>query len=229
MSSLIQVLAKYRSLLLNGTEITLIISIITIVFGMIFGSLMALMKMCRIPPLRWFADVYVAFIRGTPVLVQIFLIFYGLPIMGIHIPAIVVGGNDISRIVSGSIALVINSTAYICEIVRAGIQSIDRGQREAAQALGMSDTRVLWAIILPQAMRNIIPALGNEFITVIKTSSQVSVIGIAELMYTANTIRGISFKPIEPLVIVALIYFLITFVVSLILSAVERRMRRSVR
>ena len=225
MSSLIQVLAKYRSLLLNGTEITLIISVITIVFGMIFGSLMALMKMCRIPPLRWFADVYVAFIRGTPVLVQIFLIFYGLPIMGIHIPAIVVGGNDIS----GSIALVINSTAYICEIVRAGIQSIDRGQREAAQALGMSDTRVLWAIILPQAMRNIIPALGNEFITVIKTSSQVSVIGIAELMYTANTIRGISFKPIEPLVIVALIYFLITFVVSLILSAVERRMRRSVR
>jgi His/Glu/Gln/Arg/opine family amino acid ABC transporter permease subunit len=229
MEGLIRIMQKYSSLLVSGTEITLLISMITIVFGLIFGCLMALMKMCRITPLRWFAEGYVAFIRGTPVLVQIFLIFYGLPILGINIPAIVVNGTDVSRVVSGSIALVINSTAYICEIVRAGIQSIDRGQTEAATALGMSNTRVMWAIIMPQAMRNIIPALGNEFITVIKTSSQVSVIGIAELMYTANTIRGISFQPIAPLVIVALIYFVITFAVSLILNAVERRMRRSVR
>ena len=225
MSSLIQVLAKYRSLLLNGTEITLIISVITIVFGMIFGSLMALMKMCRIPPLRWFADVYVAFIRGTPVLVQIFLIFYGLPIMGIHIPAIVVGGNDISRIVSGSIALVINSTAYICEIVRAGIQSIDRGQREAAQALGMSDTRVLWAIILPQAVKNILPALGNEFIMVVKETSLASTFFVGELMTAYLKVKGYTYLTMECLAIVGVLYFALTYILSKILKAFERRMK----
>ncbi|MGN1024618.1 MAG: amino acid ABC transporter permease [Lachnospiraceae bacterium] len=220
------ILVRYRALLWSGVQITIVLSLITIVFGLLFGSLMALMKLCRIAPLRWIANAYVEFIRGTPVLVQIFLVYYGLPLMGVQLPKIMMGDVDISRILSGSIALVINSTAYICEIVRSGIQSIDRGQTEGALALGLTPARTMRDIIFPQALRNIFPALCNEFITVIKTSSQCSVIGIADLMYTANTIRGISFRPIEPLVIVAILYFIITFTLSLVLKQVEKRLRR---
>ena len=227
MINLINILTKYHVMLLNGAKITLIVSILTIFFGLILGTLMAFMKMSKIAPLRWLANVYVEFIRGTPVLVQISIVFYGLPMMGINIPSIMVGSVDISRLVSGIVALTINTTAYVCEIVRSGIQSIDKGQTEGALALGMTNVRTRFCIVLPQAMKNILPALGNEFITIIKTSSQVSVIGIAELMYAADTIRGISFQPMAPLILVALIYFVITFIFSLILKWVEKCMRRS--
>lgn len=226
MGELINIAVKYRMLLLNGTKITLIVSILTIIFGLLFGILMAFMKMSRIKILRLFANVYVEFIRGTPVLVQIFLVYYGLPIMGVEVPSIVVGGTDISRIVSGTLALVINTTAYVCEIVRGGIESIDYGQTEGALALGMKPGRAMLAIVFPQAMKNILPSLGNEFITIIKTSSQISVIGIADLMYTADTIRGISFKPMEPLILVALIYFAITFIISTLLRHFEKKMKK---
>ena len=227
MINLINILTKYHVMLLNGAKITLIVSILTIFFGLILGTLMAFMKMSKIAPLRWLANVYVEFIRGTPVLVQISIVFYGLPMMGINIPSIMVGSVDISRLVSGIVALTINTTAYVCEIVRSGIQSIDKGQTEGALALGMTNVRTRFCIVLPQAMKNILPALGNEFITIIKTSSQVSVIGIAELMYAADTRRGISFQPMAPLILVALIYFVITFIFSLILKWVEKFMRRS--
>lgn len=227
MGELINIAIKYRMLLLNGAKITLIVSILTIIFGLICGILMAFMKMSRIKILKIFANVYVEFIRGTPVLVQIFLVYYGLPIMGVQVPSIVVGGIDISRIVSGTLALVINTTAYVCEIVRGGIESIDYGQTEGALALGMKPSRAMLAIVFPQAMKNILPSLGNEFITIIKTSSQISVIGIADLMYTADTIRGISFKPMEPLILVALIYFAITFIISILLRNFEKKIKKS--
>lgn len=229
MISLIDILVKYRVMLLDGAKITLIISVLTIIIGLIFGTLMAFMKMSKVPPLRWLANVYVEFIRGTPVLVQISIVFYGLPMIGINIPEIMLGDVDISRLVSGIVALSINTTAYICEIVRSGIQSVNIGQTEGALALGMTNVRTMFCIVLPQAMKNILPALGNEFITIIKTSSQVSVIGIAELMYVADTVRGISFKPMAPLILVALIYFVITFFFSLVLKRVEKVMRKSSR
>ena len=227
MINLINILTKYHVKLLKGAKITLIVSILTIFFGLILGTLMAFMKMSKIAPLRWLANVYVEFIRGTPVLVQISIVFYGLPMMGIDIPSIMVGSVDLSRLVSGIVALTINPTAAVCERVRSGIQSIDKGQTEGALALGMTNVRTRFCIVLPQAMKNILPALGNEFITIIKTSSQVSVIGIAELMYAADTIRGISFQPMAPLILVAIIYFVITFIFSLILKWVEKFMRRS--
>ena len=227
MLALWKILVKYKMLLIGGVKITVIISILTILFGLIFGTLMAFMKMSKVRLLRWFAKAYVEFIRGTPVLVQISIVFYGLPMIGIQVPSIMFGGVDISRLVSGIVALTINSTAYICEIVRGGILSVDRGQTEGALALGMSNARTLLCIVLPQAMKNILPSLSNEFITIIKTSSQVSVIGIGELMYAADTIRGISFQPMAPLILVALIYFLITSVFSFILKKIEKRMSRS--
>lgn len=220
MLALWKILVKYKMLLIGGVKITVIISVLTILFGLIFGTLMAFMKMSKVRLLRWFANAYVEFIRGTPVLVQISIVFYGLPMIGIHVPSIMFGGVDISRLVSGIVALTINSTAYICEIVRGGILSVDRGQTEGALALGMSNARTLLCIVL---------SLSNEFITIIKTSSQVSVIGIGELMYAADTIRGISFQPMAPLILVALIYFLITSVFSFILKKIEKRMSRSTR
>ena len=229
MLALWKILVKYKMLLIGGVKITVIISVLTILFGLIFGILMAFMKMSKVRLLRWFANAYVEFIRGTPVLVQISIVFYGLPMIGIQVPSIMLGGVDISRLVSGIVALTINSTAYICEIVRGGILSVDRGQTEGALALGMSNARTLLCIVLPQAMKNILPSLSNEFITIIKTSSQVSVIGIGELMYAAETIRGISFQPMAPLILVALIYFLITSVFSFILKNIEKRMSRSTR
>ncbi len=229
MAGVLQVIYKYQILIWNGTKITLLISVLTVILGLIFGTLMAFMKRSRSRILRIIAGIYVEFIRGTPVLVQIFIVFYGLPLMGINIPSIMLGGTDISRLLSGIIALSVNSTAYICEIVRSGIQSIDIGQTEGGKALGMNSFRTMWYVILPQAVKNILPAMGNEFVTVIKTSSQVSVIGIAELMYAADTIRGISFRPMEPLVIVAMIYFIITFTLSCMIKQVEKRLRKSSR
>ena len=229
MTEILDVLVRYRILLWNGTKITLVLSVFTVILGLVFGTLMAFMKLSKNQVLRAAAGVYVEFIRGTPVLVQIFIVYYGLPMMGIEIPSIMLGGVDISRLVSGIVALSINSTAYICEIVRSGIQSIDIGQTEAAKALGMNRLMTMWFIILPQAAKNILPALGNEFVTVIKTSSQVSVIGIAELMYTADTIRGISFRPMEPLVIIAMIYFIITFTLSCGVKHIEKNLRKSSR
>ena len=161
MRELVNVAIKYRLLFLNGAKITLIVSILTIIFGLIFGVIMAFMKISRIKVIRAFANIYVEFIRGTPVLVQIFIVYYGLPILGVEVPSIIIGGFDISRLVSGTLALVINTTAYVCEIVRGGIESIDYGQTEAALALGMSQTRAMLAIVFPQAMKNILPSLGN--------------------------------------------------------------------
>lgn len=220
---------KYRAMLLSGTKITLIISIATILLGLIFGTLMAFMKLSKLRLLRYIANVYVEFIRGTPVLVQIFIVFYGLPIMGIEVPSVMIGDFDISRLVSGTLALTVNTTAYVCEIVRSGIQSINIGQTEGARALGMSGSKTMFYIILPQAIKNILPALGNEFVTIIKTSSQISVIGIAELMYVADTIRGISFKPMAPLLIISLIYFIITFTLSCLIKKLEKNLNKSSR
>lgn len=220
---------KYRMMLWNGMKITLIVSIATIILGLIFGTLMAFMKLSKIRFMRYIANVYVEFIRGTPVLVQIFIVFYGLPIMGIDIPTIMIGGFDISRLLSGTLALTVNTTAYVCEIVRSGIQSIDIGQTEGARALGMSGRKTMTYIILPQAIKNILPALGNEFVTIIKTSSQISVIGIAELMYVADTIRGISFKPMSPLIIISIIYFIITFTLSCAIKKLEKYLNKSSR
>ena len=180
MGELINIAVKYRMLLLNGAKITLIVSVLTIIFGLICGILMAFMKMSKIKILKIFANIYVEFIRGTPVLVQIFLVYYGLPIMGVQVPSIV-----ISRIVSGTLALVINTTAYVCEIVRGGIESIDYGQTEGALALGMKPGRAMLAIVFPQAMKNILPSLG---INLPKGTFVVGMPCLANLNFASSTL-----------------------------------------
>lgn len=224
MTSLFEVFQKYGSMFGQATWITVCLSVVTIVFSILFGSLFAFMKISKNRLLKTISTIYVEFIRGTPLLVQIYMVFYCLPLLGIKYPSIEIMGTSFDRMFSGSLALVINSTAYVCEIVRAGIISIDKGQTEAARSIGFNKVQTMLYIIFPQAFKNILPALANEFISVIKNSSQVSVIGLAELMYVTNTVRSISYKQFEPLIIVSVIYFILTFIVSTVVRKTERKL-----
>lgn len=211
-------LSKYYLFFLNGAKFTVVLAIFTVIFGVILGVILALMRISNNKLLNFIGAAYVEFIRGTPVLVQVYLIFYGLPsILGINFP----------DMVAGILALTINSGAYVAEIIRAGIQAVDKGQLEAARSLGMKYTTAMRYIIVPQAIKNILPALGNEFITVIKESSIVSVIGIHELMYNADTVRGNTFRAFEPLIIAAVMYFVMTFTLSKLMGKAERRLKTS--
>ncbi|WP_341805048.1 amino acid ABC transporter permease [Paenibacillus turpanensis] len=217
---------KYYSFFIDGAKMTVIVAALSVFFGVILGLVLALMRLSNIKPLRWFAVSYIEFIRGTPILAQIFLFYYGLPQLGINFP-------EISFIpffpdlMAGVLALSFNSAAYVAETFRAGIQAIDKGQMEAARSLGMNQRTAMQHIILPQAIRNILPALGNEFIVVIKETSIVSIIGIHELMYNAETVRGNTFQGFTPILVAAVFYFLITFPLSKLLGIAERRMTAS--
>lgn len=209
-------LPKYYMFFVNGAKFTLLLAFFTVLIGVLLGLFLALMKISKSKILNLIATSYIEFIRGTPLLVQLYIIFYALPsLIGMNLP----------DIVAAILALSINSAAYVAEIIRAGIQAIDKGQMEAGRSLGMTHATVMRYIIIPQSIKNILPALGNEFIVVIKESSIVSVIGIHELMYNADTVRGNTFKAFEPLIIVAIMYFIITFTLSKFMGRVERRMR----
>lgn len=207
----------YRIFYLEGALTTLGLALCAVVLGVILGLIFALMRLSKFAVLRAIAGAYIEFVRGTPMLVQIMIVYYGLNAMGIALPAFV----------AGIITLAINSGAYVAEIIRAGIQAVDRGQGEAGAALAMTPITTMRYIILPQAFRNILPALVNEFITVIKESSIVSVIAIGDLMYKATRVRGITFLAVEPYIIAALIYFIITFTLSKLLGRLERRLWNS--
>ena len=178
--------------------------------------MVALLRMSRVKLLKVLAGAYIEFLRGTPLLVQVLIVFYGLPQMGVKLP----------RMTAGTVALVINSAAYMAEIVRSGIQAIDGGQTEASRSLGMNGAQTMIYIILPQAIKNILPAIGNEFVSIIKESSILYTIGIYELTYQANKLASTNFRYLETLTISALIYFVLTFTASRLLGMLERRMRR---
>jgi len=205
---------KYYKYYVSGSGYTIFLAIIGVLFGAIFGSILALVKLGKLRVLRWLATAYIEYVRGTPLLVQIFIVYFGSGIIGI----------DLSKLAAGCIALALNSAAYVAEIIRAGISAVNKGQMEAARSLGMNQRQAMQYIIFPQAIKNILPALGNEFVTVIKESSVVSVIGVSELIFQAGNVQGASFKPFLPYVIVSLIYFVLTFSLSRLLGVAERRM-----
>ena len=207
---------KYRSFFSEGVLWTLAIAAIAVLIGIVLGTVLALMRLSRFKALRFLSVAYVEFIRGTPVMVQIYIIFYGMPLF--------LGIDGAPRFVAGSIAMGLNSAAYVAEIIRGGIQAVDRGQTEAARSLGMGTSLTMIDIILPQAIRTILPALGNEFVIVIKESSVVSIIGVTELMYKTKTVMGNSYRQFEPLIVASIIYFILTFTLSKLLGLAERRM-----
>src|SRR5690625_705177 len=201
--------------LLQGTWTTFTLTTSSIGLGLVLGTLLGMFRLARPWPVKMISSAYVWFFRGTPLLVQIFIIYYALPFAGL----------SLTRWQAGIAALSLNSAAYIAEIVRAGVQSIDRGQTEAAQALGLTGMQTAWHVILPQTFRRIIPPLGNEFIALLKDSSLVSVIALEELLRKGQMIVTRSFKPIELYMAIAVIYLLLTTIVSILLNFVERRLQ----
>lgn len=212
---------EYKTLFLHGLGMTIWMGLLTVMISTVFGSIMAMLRRSNwgigpIKPLRMLAAVYVEVIRGTPILLQLYFFYFMLPQF---LPFM-----ELDEFTCVLVACCVNSTAYVCEIVRAGIQAVDPGQAEAARSLGLSSGQALRKVILPQAVKNILPALCNEFIAVVKETSLASTFFIGELMTQFKTINGITFRVLEPLTIVGLIYFILTFVLSKLIAVLERRL-----
>ncbi len=217
---------EYISLIEQGMVCTLCLSALTVLFGFILALVLAICRLSNLKIAKTLATVYVEVIRATPMLVQLFIV-YNVLLSGISLPRFkLFGFIRFERFLPGVIALSLNSGAYLCEIIRSGIQSIDLGQTEAARSLGMTQWQNMQLIVLPQAIKNILPAIANEFVTIIKESSICYTIGVQEIMYGVNAIKGATFSIGEPLIIAAIVYFCLTFPTSKIIAYFERRMSR---
>ncbi|MDI6601645.1 MAG: amino acid ABC transporter permease [Thermoanaerobacteraceae bacterium] len=211
-------ISSYSPLFVKGTVTTLELTLFSVVLGIMIGLIVALLKMSSFKPVSIIGHVYVELIRGTPLLVQLYIVYYGLPQLI---------GQDIPSFPAAVAALSVNSGAYVAEIIRAGIQAVDYGQMEAARSLGMSYGLAMRFVIIPQAIKNILPALGNEFVALLKESAAVSVISMSDLMRQADIIRAATYTAFEPLIVVALIYFTMTYIFSSFQRVLERRLKAS--
>lgn len=217
---------EYKSVFINGLYITLFASFITVCLGSILGMFICLLTTSRHIILRFIGNVYVEVFRGTPILLQLFIIWFGLKELGVvflSIPAL----NLPQELFAGIFCLTLNSAAYIAEIYRGGIQSIDKGQSEAALSLGFSKAQTFKLVVFPQALKNVLPSLGNEFITLIKESSLLSVLGVKELMYAYKATSGATYVIMEPLIVVGVCYFIITFTLSKLVKNLEWRLSKN--
>jgi len=219
-------LPKYGLFFIQGVEYTLLLAVVAVALAVIPALLLALMRLSKNGFIRGLSGAYIAIFRSTPLLVQLSIIYFGL--FGvISIPRItVLGFVDISRFIPGVVALALNSSAYVAEIFRAGILAVDAGQMEAARSLGLSKWSSMQLVVLPQAIKNVLPALANEIITMVKESSICSMLGMAELMFAAKTVASSTYITLAPYTIAALIYFCINYPASKGIEAIERRMRR---
>lgn len=211
-----ELIIKYWPLFLEGATTTVLLSFFSVIVGVGCGTLMALARLSQNKFLSKAAKVYIDIIRGTPLLVQLYLVYFGLATV-----------LDLNDFVSGVIAVSVNTTAYIAEIIRSGIRSVDKGQMEAARSMGMPKRMAMRQIILPQAMKNILPAIGNEFATLIKETSIVSLIGIHDLMYSSDTVRGATFTVFIPLLMTAFLYFVMTTTIAFFMDKLERKLQAS--
>ncbi len=243
---------EYIDLFKQGLICTISLSLFTVIFGFILALLLAVMRLSdfrpfrslaltedghereegflaslsRFNPISFIATVYVEVFRATPMLVQLFIIFY-VVFANVDIPSYkLFGFIRTDRFIPGVVALAMNSAAYLSEIIRAGIQSVDGGQTEAARSLGLSQFENMKYIILPQAIKNILPPIANEFVTIIKESSICYTIGVQDIMYAVSATKGATYRIAEPLIIATCIYFCLTFPTSKIIAYCERRMRR---
>ncbi|MBQ4600041.1 MAG: amino acid ABC transporter permease [Oscillospiraceae bacterium] len=243
---------KYVKLFEQGIVVTVMLALFTVIFGFLLGILLCILRMTDIRPFRFLAidrngrlrdggilltlskfnpvsflaTCYVEVIRSTPVLVQILIIYHGL-FKAISLPKFTFFGFiSFERFFPGVVALAMNSGAYLCEIIRSGIQSIDGGQSEAARSLGLSRGQTMLHIVLPQAIRNILPAIANEFVVIIKESAICYTIGVQDIMAAVEAVRGATFRIMEPLLVATALYFCLCFPTSKIIAYVERRMSR---
>ncbi|RDW15041.1 amino acid ABC transporter permease [Oceanobacillus chungangensis] len=211
-------IVPYIPFMIEGIWVTLGFVFVSILIGLILGIILALFKITKSKLLIGVADVYTSIFRGTPLILQLMIIYFAIPQLT---------GYDIGAFVSAIMAFGLNSAAYVSEIIRAGIMAVDRGQIEAAEALGVSYRPMMQNIILPQAVKNILPALMNEFITLTKESAIVSTIGYLDLMRRAQIVGADIYRNFEPLLFVGAIYWVMVFVLTKLGKAAERRLRQS--
>lgn len=208
-------LKNYWQFFVTGIEVTIELAIVSIILGTLLGIMLAMAKRSKVWILRLLSKAFIGFIRDTPLLAQIYIVYIALP---------AVTGLSVPDFVTGAVALTLYSSAYIAEIIRSGIQSLPAGQSEAAASLGMTSRQAMRDIILPQAFKNIFPALGNQFIGNVKDSSLVSVLGITDLMYQAQTVRGSTALGLQPILVASGLYLIMTWLLNRVLSYGERRM-----
>ncbi len=209
---------QYWPFIYHGALTTLQITAITAVFGFLLGVLLSLIKISKCRPLVWFGSLYTSIFRGTPLLVQLCIVHFGLPQLT---------GMTLTTMQSGVLTFSLNSAAYISEIFRGGINAIDRGQYEAAMSLGVGYRDMMKDIILPQAVKHILPSLVNEAISLLKESSILSYIGAVELLRAADQITVLTFRFFEPYLVIAVIYYVLVMLLSMAASRIERWVNRS--
>ena len=220
---MVDIFATYyigQGLLVSGVGYTLALSAIAVLFGAILGSLLAIGKMTNFKVLRFIITAFVEIMRGTPALLQLYIAYFIVPMIFTF--------AEMTPFACVAVGLSLNSAAYVSEIIRSGIGAVDKGQTEAARALGLTSKTTMLKVVMPQAIKNILPALGNEFVTIIKETSLASTFFVGELMTTYAVIKGITFNIIPTLMDIGIVYFVMTFTLSKLLGVVERRMKASV-
>ena len=204
-------LGEYWFLYADGLKVTLELAFWTLILATVVGVAMGMLRVQNYPIISSVIDGWINFIRGVPVMVQIFIVYYGI-------------ATSLPQFWAAVVSLTLNSSVYIAEHTRAGMQAVNKGQMEAARCIGMSKMQANWYIIIPQAIKNVLPSLCNEFILLIKETSIVSVIALHELTYTSNSVRANTFLAFEPLIVTAVIYFLITYILKRLVGILERRL-----
>ena len=202
--------------IVSGLGNTLLISLVAVLLGLVIGILAALGKLSNVKPVRWIASLYVDVIRGTPTMVQLLIIYY-----------IIFASVNLAPWIVGALGFAINSGAYIAEIVRGGILSVDKGQTEAGRSLGLTKSQTMATIVMPQAMKNILPALANEFIVLIKETAVIGMVSNIDLLGAAKRIQGRTYDYLYPLLTAAVIYYVVIKILSIALSRIEARMRKA--
>lgn len=209
--NIIKIVSRYWMLFLEGTWVTISLSILTVIFGTILGILVLFLRKNDLKIVRFLGGAYVEIIRGIPLLLLLWIIYLTAP-------------KSWSAFFSVVVALIINSGAYVSEIIRAGIEGIEKGQYEAARSLGLSKFQAMRKVVFPQAIKKISPALGNEFVMLIKETSLASVFFIGDLMTIKNNITSLTYLSLEPYIVIAVIYFVLTFCTTKLISLLEKRM-----
>jgi His/Glu/Gln/Arg/opine family amino acid ABC transporter permease subunit len=204
--------------IVEGIKVTLQYTLLSAFFGFLWGTVLSLFKISNIKPLQWFGIAYTSIFRGTPLILQLTLVYFATPQLT---------GYQITALEAGVLAFSLNSAAYISETIRAGILAVDKGQREAAMSLGVPYRRMMLDIILPQALKNILPALVNESIALLKESALVSTIGAADVLRRATIVGAEKYIYFEPLIIAGILYYVLVMTLTFGARLLERRLRRS--
>jgi polar amino acid transport system permease protein len=219
-------IGEYGTYILQAVGYTLLLAVCSVLLAVVPALLLAIMRLSKNRLVKGISGAYIAIFRSTPLLVQLSIIYFGL-FGAVSIPRItVLGFVDISRFIPGVVALALNSSAYVAEIFRGGILAVDIGQTEASRSLGLNAWSTMRLVVLPQAIKNVLPALANEIITMVKESSICSMLGMVELMFAAKTVASTTYISLGPYVVAAVIYFCINYPASKGIEAIERRMRR---